>query len=170
MKTLYKAAGTLFAAAAAVVFFAKADIAAPNVTTSQANVERGRYLVRIAGCNDCHTPGYLHTDGTVPESDWLIGDTLGWRGPWGTTYPSNLRLYMQDLSEDEWVAKAHTLRTLPPMPWFAVNSMNTEDLRSVYQFIRSLGPKGEKVPAYVAPDVEPVTPYLVLVPQAPKTP
>ena len=29
-----------------------------------------------------------------------------WRGPWGTTYPVNLRLYMQTISEKEWVAKA----------------------------------------------------------------
>ena len=170
MKIYYKAAGALLAAVTAVVFIAKADIASPNDTSLQSKIDRGRYVVRIAGCNDCHTPGYLQTEGSVPESDWLIGDTLGWRGPWGTTYPSNLRLYMQEMSEDDWVAKAHALKTLPPMPWFAVNSMNEEDLRSVYQFIRSLGPKGEKVPAYVAPDMEPSTPYLVLVPQTPKTP
>jgi len=22
-------------------------------------VERGKYLAQIAGCNDCHTPGYM---------------------------------------------------------------------------------------------------------------
>ena len=26
-------------------------------------VARGKYLVMIAGCNDCHTPGYMATDG-----------------------------------------------------------------------------------------------------------
>ena len=25
------------------------------------SVERGRYLVRIAGCNDCHTAGYAQS-------------------------------------------------------------------------------------------------------------
>jgi uncharacterized membrane protein len=25
----------------------------------QAQAERGKYLVSIAGCNDCHTPGYF---------------------------------------------------------------------------------------------------------------
>ncbi len=24
-----------------------------------AEVERGKYLVTISGCNDCHTPGYF---------------------------------------------------------------------------------------------------------------
>lgn len=31
-------------------------------------VERGRYLLKIAGCNDCHTPGYLMAEGKVPEN------------------------------------------------------------------------------------------------------
>ena len=77
--------------------------------------ERGRYLVKIAGCNDCHTPGYAHAAGKMPEQDWLTGNSLGWRGPWGTTYPSNLRLYMQTLSEDEWVTTARTAQYRPPM-------------------------------------------------------
>ena len=50
------------------------------------SLDRGRYLVKIAGCNDCHTRGYAETAGKVPEKQWLTGDQLGWRGPWGTTY------------------------------------------------------------------------------------
>ncbi|MDH4245230.1 MAG: hypothetical protein OEV38_15905, partial [Nitrospira sp.] len=60
--------------------------------------ERGRYLIKIAGCNDCHTTSYAEAAGKIPEQDWLKGDSIGWRGPWGTTYASNLRLYMQNLS------------------------------------------------------------------------
>ena len=26
-------------------------------------IERGRYLVKITGCNDCHTPGYTQNAG-----------------------------------------------------------------------------------------------------------
>ena len=68
--------------------------------------ERGRYLTMIAGCNDCHTPGYGMSGGKVDEKQWLVGDSLGWRGPWGTTYPANLRLYMEKLSEKVWVEQA----------------------------------------------------------------
>lgn len=68
--------------------------------------------------------------GKVPESQWLIGDALGWRGPWGTTYPTNLRLYMQDLSEEQWVKKGKTLTARPPMPWFNVRDMTRSDLRA----------------------------------------
>ena len=55
-------------------------------------VARGRYLITIAGCNDCHTPNYPQSGGKTPEKEWLTGDALGWRGPWGTTYAPNLRL------------------------------------------------------------------------------
>jgi mono/diheme cytochrome c family protein len=85
---------------------------------SDSLVKRGKYLVQIGGCNDCHTAGYAPSGGKVPEAQWLTGDMLGWRGPWGTTYPTNLRLYFQDLTENEWVRKAKTLSTRPPMPWF----------------------------------------------------
>ena len=43
-------------------------------------VDRGKYLVMIAGCNDCHTPGYLLSEGKTPEELWLTGDNFGWRG------------------------------------------------------------------------------------------
>jgi mono/diheme cytochrome c family protein len=130
-------------------------------------VERGRYLVRIAGCNDCHTPGYLLGEGKVPENLWLTGDKFGWRGPWGTTYASNLRLFVNAMTEDQWVAAARVLKARPPMPWFGLNVMHEEDLRALHQFIRHLGPGGEAAPAYVPPDQEPKPPY-ALFPSPPK--
>ena len=57
-------------------------------------IEHGSYLVTVGGCNDCHTAGYAESAGEVPESDWLQGDSLGWQGPWGTTYATNLRLQL----------------------------------------------------------------------------
>ncbi len=123
------------------------------------SVERGRYLVKIAGCNDCHTPGYLLSNGEVPESGWLVGDTFGWRGPWGTTYATNLRLRMDGLSEDQWLAYARSLKARPPMPWFTVNEMHEADLRSIYRFVRQLGAAGTHAPAFVPPDREPPPPY-----------
>jgi mono/diheme cytochrome c family protein len=131
-------------------------------------VARGRYLVKVSGCNDCHTPGYLPTDGEVPEAQWLTGDSFGWRGPWGTTYGSNLRLFMAGLTEDQWIDEAKTLRRRPPMPWFNLNAMNDADLRAIYQFVRSLGDPGQPAPAYVPPDEEPNPPYAVF-PAPPKS-
>jgi len=123
-------------------------------------VKRGRYLVQIGGCNDCHTPMYPPKGGKVPEAEWLTGDALGWRGPWGTTYPTNLRLYMQDLTEDQWVKKAKSLTARPPMPWFNVRDMTTRDLRALYRYVRHLGPAGKPAPAYLPPDKTPPQPYV----------
>ena len=128
-------------------------------TDQTQTVDRGRYLVRITGCNDCHTPGYLASEGKTPEELWLTGNAFGWRGPWGTTYATNLRIVVQDLSEDEWLSFAKNLTARPPMPWFNLNQMTDEDLRAIYQYIRQLGPGGEPAPAYVPPDKEPNPPY-----------
>jgi mono/diheme cytochrome c family protein len=123
-------------------------------------VARGRYVVAIAGCNDCHTPAFPMKNGKVAESEWLTGDALGWNGPWGTTYATNLRLYMQDLTEAQWVAKAKKLTARPPMPWFNVQKMSTTDLRAMYRYIRHLGPAGKPAPVYLPPDKTPPQPYV----------
>ncbi len=135
-------------------------LAAPAFAQQKADpqVNRGRYLVKIGGCNDCHTAGYAPSGGKVPESEWLAGDALGWNGPWGTTYATNLRLYMQDLTEDQWVKKAKTLSARPPMPWFNVQAMSTSDLRAMYRYVRYLGPAGKPAPAYLPPNQTPPEP------------
>lgn len=130
-------------------------------------IERGRYLVKVAGCNDCHTADYAMKGGKVPESQWLMGDKLGWRGPWGTTYPANLRLYMSSLTQDQWVHAAKHMQTRPPMPWFALHDMTDQDLRALYTYVKWLGPAGERAPNYVPPDKEPAGPY-VQFPASPK--
>ena len=132
------------------------------------DAERGKYLVTIAGCNDCHTPGYLLADGNVPETAWLTGDSFGWRGPWGTTYPPNLRSVALALTEDQWVHMAKNLKARPPMPWFNLNQMSDDDLRSIYRYIQKLGPGGGQAPAYVPPDKEPNPPYAVFPPPPPQ--
>jgi mono/diheme cytochrome c family protein len=123
-------------------------------------VARGRYVVSIAGCNDCHTPNFAPSGGKTPERDWLTGDALGWRGPWGTTYAPNLRLYMQQLDEAQWVKKARTLSTRPPMPWFNLHRMSDADLRAIYRYVRHAGPAGKPAPDYVPPGRTPSGPYV----------
>ncbi|HUM03384.1 MAG TPA: diheme cytochrome c-553 [Thermoanaerobaculia bacterium] len=90
-----------------------AAVAAPPA--SDTNVQRGAYLVRIMGCNDCHTPMKMGPKG--PESDmtrmltghpadlklppppdlgkgpWVwtgSGSMTAFAGPWGVSYAINL--------------------------------------------------------------------------------
>ena len=130
-------------------------------STDKQLIERGRYLIKISGCNDCHTPGYLPNNGNVPAEQWLTGDSFGWNGPWGTTYGSNLRLFMKDMTEQQWVQVAKTLQRRPPMPWFNLNAMTDDDLRAIYHFVRSLGEPGAPAPAYVPVGQQPNPPFAV---------
>ena len=139
-----------------------------GATGQESPVERGRYLVKVAGCNDCHTRDYILKTGDVPEKDWLQGDTLGWNGPWGTTYAPNLRIKMQSLTEDQWVQYAASAQLRPPMPWYALRQMTPDDLRAIYRFIRTLEPVGEPAPPALAPGAEPPMPYFkLMVPAGP---
>ncbi|WP_202922358.1 c-type cytochrome [Pseudoxanthomonas koreensis] len=132
-------------------------------------VARGEYLVRIAGCNDCHTAGYAERQGQVPKEQWLTGSApLGYNGPWGTTYATNLRLRMQEMDEAQWLEYSAHLRARPIMPDFALREMTEEDRRALYRFIRGLGPAGERAPAALPPGQTPPPPVLALVlPPAP---
>lgn len=161
-KTLTVAAGLALAAIAAAADRAPQD-------AKSKSIERGRYLIATAGCNDCHTAGFIPTAGKVPEKEWLKGDAIGFRGPWGTTYPSNLRIYFAGVSEKAFIADARSGRMRPPMPWFNLAAMTDADLRAIHRYVRSLGEPGAPAPAYVRPDEEPRTPYIVFVPQAPKS-
>jgi mono/diheme cytochrome c family protein len=137
---------------------------APPAGANRASVEHGRYLVAVTGCNDCHTAGHGERGGMTPVLDWLQGSSVGFKGPWGTSYPANLRLVVQGLTEEQWLVFARVERR-PPMPWFALRQMSDSDLRDVYRFIRSLGPKGHPAPLPVAPGQDPTTPYILFVPQ-----
>lgn len=134
-------------------------IASATAVADRELVEQGKYLVKVAGCNDCHSPGYMAKAGDVAEELWLTGESFGWRGPWGTTYATNLRLSLNRMSEQEWLHYARKLRARPPMPWFSLNVMKDSDLRAIYHYVRHLGPAGPASVAYVPPEQEPRPPY-----------
>lgn len=137
----------------------------PTPTTP---VERGRYLIAISGCNDCHTAGYIARSGKVPESEWLMGDTMSWSGPWGTTYAANLRLRLADMDLATWKTFARNAVLRPPMPYWALNHMTDEDLEAIWAFTRSLGKAGVPAPAALPPGVDPPLPAFSLhLPPAP---
>jgi mono/diheme cytochrome c family protein len=67
---------------------AAASLALP-ATADQAAIERGAYLVSVAGCGDCHTPGCFLGQ---PDFDRaLAGSEVGFEIPGlGTFYGPNL--------------------------------------------------------------------------------
>lgn len=137
---------------------------APLAAGGEDPLSRGEYLTRIAGCNDCHTPGYPESGGAVPKDQWLTGNPVGFQGPWGTTYPTNLRLYVQTLSEAEWLEQVRRPMR-PPMPWFALRDMSEQDLVALYRFLRELGPAGVPAPQAGAPSDPVATAFIEFVPK-----
>jgi mono/diheme cytochrome c family protein len=155
MNTTMKIAGTLLASLVSLAAWAQGG---------DAEIRHGRYLIQTSGCNDCHTPGYAQKDGQVAESEWLTGDAMGWHGPWGTTYPANLRQLFQQMDEKTWLKRAREPMR-PPMPAPSLRAMNDADLKAIYRYVRSLGAKGQTAPAYVPPGGQVATPYLDLTPK-----
>ena len=147
----------------ALVLMAAPALAAeePRPKPDKQAIERGRYLAIVGGCNDCHTRGYAEAEGEIPEGRWLRGSTLGFRGIWGTTYATNLRLSLSKMPEDQWVRYAKALETRPPMPWFNLNQWSEEDLRAFYRYVRQLEPLGQAAPDPVPPHLEPKTPVVL---------
>ncbi|WP_156962922.1 c-type cytochrome [Aerolutibacter daejeonensis] len=137
--------------------------AAPKAPSDAELVARGEYLIRTTGCNDCHTPDYGPRQGEVPTSEWLVGSPVGFKGPWGTTYASNLRLRLAEMDETQWLDFSAKLKTRPIMPDFAVRAMTADDRRAIYRFVRSLGPGGQPAPAFVPPGQPAQPPYFELV-------
>ena len=128
------------------------------------SVDRGKQVSIIGGCNDCHTAGYNESGGQIDPATALKGIAIGWQGPWGTTYAANLRLTVKDKTEDQFVEFARTFKARPPMPFYNVHAMDESDLRSLYQYIKSLGEPGDPMPDAVPPGGTPKTPYVVIVP------
>src|SRR5262245_36133726 len=88
----------------------------PATVTPQSSIERGKLLVTIGGCHDCHTPKKLGPKGPEPDMDralsghpenskitaaytpagaspWTIAtnnDLTAWSGPWGVSFTANL--------------------------------------------------------------------------------
>jgi mono/diheme cytochrome c family protein len=150
--------------AALATLFLSAQLPVQAASNDARAIQHGRYLAKVSGCNDCHTPGYMPAEGKVPEKLWLTGTSLGFQGPWGTTYPANLRLYMDKLTEAQWLARARQPMR-PPMPWFNLKDMSDKDLVALYRYIRSLGPAGEPAPLAAGPGQPVATPYVEFVPK-----
>lgn len=146
MRTLTMALG-LLALAGCEQADVRATVSTGPRVVATTDIDAGRYLVKVAGCNDCHTKGYIQSGGKTPETEWLKGNDHGFLGPWGTTYANNLRLTTAALTEDAWVEMLSTRTARPIMPWPSVAAMADADKRAIYRFIRSLpGDPGQAAP------------------------
>jgi hypothetical protein len=133
-----------------------------SAPTGKRAIEHGKFLVGYGGCNDCHTPGWAQNNGHAPQDMLLIGEGMNFQGPWGTTYPTNLRLMVQQLTAKEWIAQLRSQKARPAMPWWIFRYLSDRDLTDIYTYIHSLGPAGKPAHAYVPPGQPAPQPYFKL--------
>jgi mono/diheme cytochrome c family protein len=131
--------------------------AALGIASSQAHAgdaARGKYLVTIMSCNDCHTPGYFF--GKPDMTRFLGGSDVGFEIPGlGVFHGPNLTPD-KDTGLGGWtdaqIATALTTgkrpdgRELAPiMPYRAFANLTKVDVDAIVAFLRTLAPVKNKV-------------------------
>ena len=107
--------------------------------------KRGKYLVTIAGCTDCHTPQDAHGQ-PLPGMDFAGGFILD--GPWGRVASSNITPDPSGISYYDQAMFTQAIRTgfvgarklNQIMPWHIYRGMTDEDIAAVFAYIKTLKP------------------------------
>ena len=148
--------------------------------TKEPTVARGKYLVAIISCKDCHTPGALV--GKPNMSQLLGGSDIGFFEP-GAGYFYGPNLTPDDAtglgkwSEDEIVTVLRTGKRpdgrilSPVMPWMSFANMTDDDAHAIAAYLKSLAPISNKSPGPFGANETPTAPYeTIAMPQAAPTP
>jgi mono/diheme cytochrome c family protein len=150
----------------------------PVTAPDDPQVERGRYLVTLGECHDCHTPKGPdgrprldrllsgHPEGTPPAPfrAGVITASLtatSFSGPWGTSFARNLTPD-NATGIGTWTAEyfMKVLRTgirgngeplRPLMPWEWIGQLTDDDLKAIFAYLRTLPPISNAVPEDLPP-------------------
>jgi len=155
------------AAAGAATLLCAFSLGLAAVQTAKADpaqVERGRYLVMLGGCNDCHTPGYFL--GKPDFERALSGSEVGFLIPdlgvfHGRNLTPDVETGIGSWSEDDIVKALRTGerpdgRILAPiMPWKSLAVLTDEDAYAIAAYLKSLPPVKNAVPGPFGPDEKP---------------
>jgi mono/diheme cytochrome c family protein len=150
-----------------------------DAQAASGNVERGRYLVTITGCHDCHSPKVQGMEPDLTRS--LSGrpattplpsetktevhaslDLTAWTGPWGFSVASNLTPDAATglgtrYTEASFIATMRTGKKpngtpiMPPMPSVVYQNMTDDDLRAIFAYLRTMKPIRNAVFAGLTP-------------------
>jgi cytochrome c553 len=152
----------------ATVSNAQQPPAQPGSGGATAEVARGRYLVGITGCHDCHSPkikgmtpdltralsGRPSTTMIPSKSDGEVHaslDLTAWTGPWGQSVASNLTPDAATgigtrYTEASFIAAMRTGKKpngtmmQPPMPQEVYQNMTDGDLRAIWAYLQTVKP------------------------------
>jgi mono/diheme cytochrome c family protein len=156
----------------AMALVALAALAAPALADDQ-TIERGAYLVAIAGCSDCHTPGGLL--GAPDTKRMLGGSDVGFGAPgYGVAVGPNLTPDRETGLggwTSEQIIRAMTMGLRPDgrvlsgaMPWQAFSRLTAPDAQAIVAYLQSLPAVKNKAPGPFAPKDKPSVSVSVVVP------
>ena len=146
-------------------------------------VAKGKYLVTISGCNDCHSPKIMTPHGPEPDPSRLLSGHIqtealpkmgkdagkdGWvrfnmsltaaAGPWGVSFAANLtphdtgignwsfKQFKTAIQKGKYKGLENSRMLLPPMPWQVYKNMKEEDMKAIFNYLKSLPPVDNLVP------------------------
>ena len=136
-------------------------------------LERGKYLVTLGGCVDCHTPGYFF--GKPDKDRPLAGSEVGFEMPGlGVFYGSNLTPD-RETGLGSWTTDqiVNALRTgvrpdgrilAPIMPWPHFASLTTSDAQAIALYLKNIPAVKNKVPGPFGPTEKPTSFVMKIVP------
>lgn len=130
-------------------------VSVTSASAQQSQVERGKYLVTLGSCTDCHTPGYFF--GKPDLARYLGGSEVGFEIPGlGVFHGPNLTPD-SEIGLGNWtIAQIVTAiqtgkrpdgRELAPiMPWRAFANLTKDDVTAIAVFLKSIPAVKNKVP------------------------
>ena len=135
--------------------------------------ERGKYLVTIAGCGDCHTPGTFL--GKPDLKRVLGGSDVGFEIPGaGSFYGPNLtpdkETGLGKWTRQQIVTAIRTgvrpdgRRLAPIMPWPAFSHLTDADANAIAAYLGTLPAVKNKVPGPFGPNEKPTSFVMKVVP------
>ena len=148
-------------------------LSASQAAADAGAIARGKYLVGIGGCNDCHTPGYFL--GKPDMARFLGGSDVGFEIPGLGTFVGPNLTPDKATGLGSWTdAQVVTAlqkgerpdgRMLAPiMPWHAFANLTRQDADAIVAFLRSLPSVDHKVPGPFGPNQTPTTFVMKIVP------
>jgi mono/diheme cytochrome c family protein len=139
-------------------------IAAQHAYAQSSHVKRGLYLVNIAGCNDCHTPGSFF--GKRDVSRTLGGSDVGFAIPGmgvfvGPNLTPDKETGLGSWTNEQIVTAIRTGKRpdgrmlAPIMPYNDFANLTKEDALAIAAYLKSLPPISNKVPGPFGPSDKP---------------
>jgi|SRR5208282_2071621 len=127
---------------------------------AESPVERGKYLVVLAGCNDCHTPGFFL--GNPDNARYLGGSDVGFEIPGLGVFPGRNITPDKETGIGNWTTeqivtalttgKRPDGRMLAPiMPYPSFVNLTKEDALAIAAFLQSVPAVKNEVAGPFAP-------------------